>query len=104
MDNMITESIKTDNIDLFKLSFDYEKIKNNLQSEVDLNLLEIESKISYLYMTKMIITPSKNLEFKFLYNPVVFVKKCTKYKANKILEYYIDQIRKHIVNQEPKQF
>ncbi len=92
MNTNIIEAIKTNNLDLFKLLFDYNKLdisvenSSQLYDEVLLSMKRMYDPWTYKGIAKI-------TTFKYLFNPNDFLDLCFEYKSNDILLDYMIQTR-----------
>ncbi len=114
----IMEAIKTNNLDLFRLLYDYRKIFDSVEDDDYIQLIR-ETKISYRYLTGEIldknnidseiikIVKKKDIQilkedqeniiefrflFRFLFKPSEFLDTCVENKAYAICKDYIDSM------------
>ncbi len=94
MNSNIIESIKSDNLDLFKLLFDINKIDIKKLSKDDFEQLydELLQAIHYINYPKHKKHIKLCEEFKYMVNPKEFLELCDKYNSKYILNDYNIQI------------
>ncbi len=113
MNPEIIKAIKYNNIDLFRLLFNYKRLFDELKEDDFIQLIyetivtekylpfryipndKLELKIKKLIMNRINNISSEsepNLKFRYLFNPSEFLDLCTKYTSHDVYNDYIDSL------------